>query len=103
MKWIYAGGIPYTPIDKAASSEINRIILDHNKIYAERFPDYHSLNVRFDRRFYFYNSNLIIYFSLWNAYNRKNVASYIWNEIENTPQTVYLWGTLPILGVEYEF
>ena len=49
------------------------------------------------------NSNLILYLSLWNAYNRKNVATYYWNEIENKPDFTYQFRMLPVLGVEYEF
>jgi len=32
---------------------MNRAILDENRINADRYPDYHSLNLRFDRRFLF--------------------------------------------------
>jgi hypothetical protein len=103
LRWIYAGGVPYTPFDQNASKTINRAIFDQNKINKARYPDYHSLNIRFDRRFHFSHSNLIIYFSVWNAYNRKNISSYYWNEIENKQDKSYQWSSLPIFGVEYEF
>jgi hypothetical protein len=103
LRWIYAGGHPYTPFDMEASTAINRGVFDVNHINTARYPDYHSLNVRFDRRFHFSGSNLIFYFSIWNVYNRKNVASYYWNEAENQPDTIYQWGLLPIFGLEYEF
>ncbi|MBD3169466.1 MAG: hypothetical protein GF307_08280 [candidate division Zixibacteria bacterium] len=41
--------------------------------------------------------------SLWNAYSRKNVATYSWNEIEQKEDTMYQWTLLPIFGIEYEF
>jgi hypothetical protein len=103
LRWIYAGGVPYTPFDQTASKAINRAIFDRNRINKARYPDYHSLNVRFDRRFHFDRSNLIVYFSVWNAYNRKNISSYYWNEIENKQDTSYQWSSLPIFGIEYEF
>jgi len=103
LRWIYAGGAPYTPFDYDASHAANRGVLDENQINGVRYPDYHSLNIRMDRRFYFNNSYMIFYFSVWNAYNRKNVAGYDWNEIENKPQVSYQWSMLPIFGVEYEF
>ncbi len=75
-RWIFAGGVPYTPLDIAASQALNRDVLDQTRINAARMPDYHSLNIRADKRFHFVNSNMVTYLSIWNAYNRKNVASY---------------------------
>lgn len=102
-RWIYAGGAPYTPFAAGASQNLNRGVLDEQKINAVRFPDYHSLNIRFDRRFHFSGSNLVFYFSVWNAYDRKNVAGYFWNQIKNQQGTIYQWNLLPIFGLEYEF
>ncbi len=102
-RWIYAGGVPYTPLDLAASQLINRSVLDGNRVNMDRYPDYHSLNVRVDKRFLFAKSNLITYFSIWNAYNRKNISTYYWNEIKRKQDVIYQWSFLPILGIEYEF
>ena len=68
-----------------------------------RYSAYHSLNIRFDRRFYFSRTNLIFYFSVWNTYSQKNVASYYWNEIKNEKDVSYQWSLLPIFGLEFEF
>ena len=103
LRWIYAGGPPYTPFDMAASQALNRAVLDQNRINTVRYPAYHSLNVRFDRRFHFRSSNLVFYFSVWNAYNRKNVASYFWNQVKNEPDVLRQWGMLPIFGLEFEW
>jgi hypothetical protein len=48
-------------------------------IAGARFPAYHSLNLRADRRFTLRRSSVIAYISVWNAYDRANVASYYWN------------------------
>ncbi len=103
VRWIYAGGTPYTPFDLAKSKEKKRGILDGSRINESRYPDYHSLNVRFDRRFFFANSNLVFYLSVWNAYGNKNIATYFWNEKENKKDKIYQWPLLPIFGLEYEF
>lgn len=103
MRWIYAGGAPYTPFDLEASQQLNRAVLDENRINEARYPDYHSLNVRLDRRFHFSSSNLIFYLSVWNAYDRKNIATYYWNEKENKQDVIYQWSMLPIFGLEFEF
>jgi hypothetical protein len=103
MRWIYAGGAPYTPLDEAASSAATRGIFDRNRINEGRLPDYHSLNVRFDRRFFFSKTNIVFYLSVWNAYGRENISSYYWNEIDNQKESQTQWSTLPIFGVEFEF
>jgi hypothetical protein len=102
-RWIYAGGPPYTPFDEERSRDLGRSVLDGARINEARHPDYHSLNVRFDRRFLFSGSNLVLYFSVWNLYNRRNVAQYYWNEVDNRPDVITLWSLLPIFGLEYEF
>ncbi len=103
IRWIYAGGPPYTPFDAEKSRAISRAVLDAERINASRYPDYHSMNLRFDRRFHFSGSNLVFYFSVWNIYDRKNVAQYFWNEVDNRQDVIYQWSVLPIFGLEYEF
>jgi hypothetical protein len=102
-RWIYAGGRPYTPLDIDASRAINRSILDGTRVNDARYPAYHSLNIRADRRFLFKGSNLIAYFSIWNVYNQKNIADVYWDEINRKQGTVYQWSMLPVFGFEYEF
>jgi hypothetical protein len=103
VRWTYAGGGPYTPFDGQASTAANIGIIDQERINAERYPDYHALNLRVDRRFFFSSHLLDIYLSVWNAYNNKNVAGYFWNSTENRQDTRYQWSILPVVGVEYEF
>jgi hypothetical protein len=103
VRWVYAGGAPYTPFDTEASQSAGVGIWDLNKTNSERLPDYHSLNLRVDKRFYFDNSSLLLYLSVWNVYNRENIAFYYWNEITNQMDSQTQWSTLPVLGIEYEF
>ena len=103
LRWNYAGGIPYTPFDVELSTQANAGVIDQTQILAQRQPDYHSLNIRVDRRFNFNNSSLIAYLSLWNAYNRKNISRYYWNTYTNELATAYQWSLIPIFGLEYEF
>ncbi len=103
IKWTIAGGRPYTPFDIELSEAANSGIFDQSRINSKRMPAYHSLNLRFDRRFYFNKSNLTVYLSVWNAYNNKNVASHYWNEIENKSDYSYQFSILPVFGIEFEF
>ncbi len=102
-RWIYAGGVPYTPFDLSASKSANSGIYNQTLINGERLPDYHSLNLRIDKRFNFSSSSMVIYFSIWNAYGRKNLYAYSWNEMKNEPQEEKQWTTIPIFGLEFEF
>ena len=103
LRWLYAGGAPYTPLDVAASAAARQEVLDATRINGQRHPDYHALNLRVDRRFHFDRSALVVYLSVWNAYNRKNVAGYIWDDANRRVKTLYQWGLLPIFGIEWEF
>ncbi len=103
VRWIYAGGAPYTPFDIEASAAANHGIWNTDQINSLRLPDYHSLNIRIDKRFYFSGSNLIVYLSVWNAYGRDNISAFQWNEIKNEQTKDEQWSTLPVLGFEYEF
>lgn len=102
-RWLFAGGAPFTPFDINASTIANKGIFDDERINSERLPDFHSLNIRTDKRFHFKNSTLIVYLSVWNAYARNNIASYAWDEIENKQREEKMWGLLPIFGIEFEF
>jgi hypothetical protein len=103
MRWVYAGGRPFTPLDPEASAEFGRSVYDSTRINGERLPAFHSLNIRADRRFFFSSSTLVAYASLWNVYDRRNVSSVFWNEIEQRPDEILQWGIMPVLGLEYEF
>ncbi len=102
-RWIYAGGAPYTPFDEQASLLAHKGVYDQSKLNALRLPDFHSLNLRVDRRFHFQSTTLVTYLSIWNVYGRKNVAAYYWDEVNDIVRAEYMWGTLPVFGVKYEF
>jgi hypothetical protein len=103
VRWLYAGGAPYTPFDEEASAELHKGVYDRSRVNEERLPNYHSLTLRADRRFHFSASTLIVYLSVWNVYGRKNVSQFTWNQLENTIRQEEMWGTIPVFGIEYEF
>ncbi len=103
LRWIYAGGPPYTPLDEALSRQNAATVLDRHRVNTLNYPAYHSLNVRIDRHFNFHGSNLILYASVWNLYNRRNILSYSWDGDGNCIDENYQLGFLPIVGIKYEF
>ena len=103
LRWVLAGGVPFTPFDQEKSTNANRAIFDDGKINGERYPLYNSMNLRLDRRFHFGRSNLVVFLSVWNALNQQHVASYYWNSFENRQDTIYQWRAMPLFGVEFDF
>lgn len=103
LRWVYAGGKAYTPIDVEKARQQGWSVPDVSRIMAEYYPAYHSLNVRVDKRFYFMNTNLILYASVLNAYNRANVRNYYWDATRQQIRQNSMLPVIPILGVEYEF
>ena len=102
LRWTIAGGVPYTPFDIGQSTSAHTGIIDTNRINTVRYPDYHSLNIRVDKRFFFQRSCLTLYLSILNAYGRENIEHYSWDKVENQQKTSHQWGFLPIVGFEYE-
>lgn len=103
VRWTYMGDRPYTPIDKQASAANDRTVLDQSEFNAGRLPAYHSLFLRFDRRFFLNNLTIVTFFELWNAYNRENIERYYWNNSNNQVDSDLQFNTLPVGGVEIEF
>ncbi|MFB0566906.1 MAG: TonB-dependent receptor domain-containing protein [Candidatus Aminicenantaceae bacterium] len=103
LKWRYTGARPYTPYDEELSKIYKDGRINVNKINALRFPPYHRLDLRVDRRFHFKNWNLVVYFDLQNAYDRGNIYGFIWDKKEEKVATIYQWRIMPVGGFSIEF
>ncbi|MBM4168688.1 MAG: hypothetical protein FJ215_05975 [Ignavibacteria bacterium] len=102
LRWRYAGGNPYTPIDESLSRLLGREVMDLNRINSSRFPAYHRLDVRTDYRFSLASLQWVAYMDLQNTYNQKNVYHYIWNKRDQKVVTVHQWSFLPVIGLSME-
>ncbi|MBD3420721.1 MAG: TonB-dependent receptor plug domain-containing protein [Chitinivibrionales bacterium] len=75
-KWRYLGGRPYTPL--TYDTLYQRWYRDINQgINSARFPAYHRLDLRIERRFGFGFLQMIYYFDFQNIYNQDNLWTYI--------------------------
>jgi len=101
--WNWAGGRPYTPYDLELSKEYKVSVINRDEVYAKRYPDYMTFNIRIDRRFSFKKSSLNVFLGVSNLFNRKNLDRYFWNKIENNIDTIYQGPLLPEFGVEFRF
>ena len=107
-KWQYRTGNPYTPVTDA------RRILDPRNgklIYlpnygeknSERLPPYHRLDLRVSKTFRFKSWGLGVFLELLNAYNRKNLLDYQYNENYTEKNSINQLPILPYLGITAEF
>ncbi len=109
LKWTYASGKPYTPLE-FVTTEQHRVgetqwtwgsWITTNDINSERYPDYHRLDIGINSRFNFDNWNLVVFLSIQNLYNRKNIAFYKYNS-DGTRENLYQFQFLPVGGFEIE-
>ena len=104
-KFQYASGNPYTPVVGAVMKNGVYYVVDGGYNSA-RYPAYHKLDVRIDKKFHFNSWTLMAYVDLWNVYNRQNILSYSYKVdsdgiITTTPR--YDFGVLPIIGLSAQF
>ena len=102
-RWRYAGGRPYSPFDPVLSAQAGAGVVRRDRVNAERLAAYHRLDVRFDHRRHFRRVTLVSFFSVLNAYNRRNVFRRYWDAEAERPRPLRQWGLLPVGGLELEF
>jgi hypothetical protein len=100
-KWRFVGGRPYT--EPAYLRDFHAWIIPGDGRYnTGRLPDYHRLDIRLDRRYYFKNWSFVAYLDVMNVYNRKNVWDYNRDEYGER-ESIYQFTTFPVGGFNVEF
>ena len=101
FRWRYLGGRPYT--EPAYYPELQLWALDADiPLNSNRYPAYHRLDLRIDKRYMFNGWNIVAYFDMMNVYNRKNVWLY-WYKSDGTIENVDQFHFVPIGGITVEF
>ncbi len=103
LRWSYFGGRPYSPIDEGASTYLGEEVIFIDEFNQSRTPEYHSLFIRYEKRYIFSKSNLITYIEFWNAYNRKNIETYFWSTHSAKVEPIRYFDFIPVGGFEVEF
>ena len=103
IRWSYFGGKPYTLIDLESSIQADEEVLYLDKFNENRTPDYHSLFVRYEKRYNFKKSNLIMFFEIWNTYNRENVEYYFYSRVNKSIEKTIYFSIIPVGGFGVEF
>lgn len=100
IKFRYMGGRPFTP--PVYQPELREWIVEPQQpLNTKRYPAYHRLDVRIDRRFIFRKLNLTVFFDLVNIYNRDNIWDFQYNE-DGTTTNILNYKTLPVGGISLE-
>ncbi|MDE0634222.1 MAG: TonB-dependent receptor [Candidatus Poribacteria bacterium] len=107
-KWQYRTGNPYTPVvDATRIPDPRNGKLIYLPIYgeknSERLPPYHRLDLRVSKVFRFNSWKLGFFLELLNAYNRKNLLDYQYEEDYKDKNPIYQFPILPYLGITATF
>jgi len=101
VKFRYLGGRPYTP--PVYHPEYRRWIVEETQAKnTERYPAYHRLDFRLDKRFFFDSWNFVLYFDVSNLYNQHNIWEYQYND-DGSKEKILQYETMPVGGFIIEF
>ncbi|MCL7936722.1 MAG: TonB-dependent receptor [marine benthic group bacterium] len=100
-KFRLATGLPTTPFITSGPDTGQRDWTQYNE--GERFPTFHALDLRVDRRFSFRSWQLEVYLDVQNVYGRNNISAVRWDPRSNEPEFNESLGVLPTIGINVEF
>jgi len=86
-----------------ASISNNEQYSDVENFNENKTPDYHSLFVRYERRYNLKKSNLILFFEIWNTYNRENIETFFFSRERESIEKILYFSTIPVGGFGIEF
>ncbi len=101
IRWRYLGGRPYTQPEYIAHFQA-WIVPPGADINTERYPAYHRLDIRLDRRFMFKNWNMVTFIDIMNVYARDNIWMYAYQS-DGTIDNIYQFQVFPVGGITIEF
>jgi hypothetical protein len=96
-KWRFLEGRPYT--DPEYDETFNRWIFHHESFNQSEYPDYHKLDIRFERRYAFDFFQLTYYLDLQNIYNRNNIWNYSYYKGNDFKTPIYQLEFFPSGGI----
>jgi hypothetical protein len=101
IRWRYLGGRPYTAL--TYHPEYRGWFMDEGApLNGVRYPAYHRLDFRLDRRYMFNGWNLVTYFDIMNVYSRDNIWSYQYYS-DGTTEPILQYKVFPVGGITVEF
>ncbi len=100
-KFRYLGGRPYT--SPTYYPQYQRwFVEEQQQINPVRYPAYHRLDLRIDRRIHMESLNMVFYLDFMNIYNRHNIWEYQHND-DGTTEDILQFEVFPVYGFSIEF
>ena len=108
VKWQYRTGNPYTPVEGATQQTDPRngesiYIPNYAETNSGRLPPYHRLDVKLSKAFRFNSWEMSLFLELLNAYNRRNLLDFTYNDDYTEKDEIYQFPLIPYLGITTEF
>jgi len=101
VRWRYLGGRPYS--ERTYLPQYRRwIVAPETPLNTHRYPVYHRLDLRLDRRFMFDGWNMVTYLDIMNVYGRDNIWMYAYNA-DGSRENIYQFQVFPVGGITIEF
>ncbi len=107
-KWRFVGGAPYTPYDVEKSSNVlawnvqAMAYLDYSRFNSLRLSNFHQLDIRVDKQFYFSKWSLLFYLDIQNIYNFKAKGQDILTNFDENGAPVIINPLDPIEDQKYQ-
>ncbi|MFZ4619265.1 MAG: TonB-dependent receptor [Bacteroidota bacterium] len=110
IRFRYSSGKPYTKREYTSTIQRREGGITWSKgtwhasniVNAERYPDYHRLDLQWLSRWHNEGYNVVMVVALQNVYNRANVAGYQYLS-DGTRNTIYQFSFFPVVGASIEF
>ena len=101
MRWRYLGGRPYT--EQTYYPHLRTWVVEEDMLWnTRRYPTYHRLDFRLDRRYMMKGWTLVTYLDIMNVYARDNIWMYSYNS-DGTKEDILQFQVFPVGGVTIEF
>ena len=108
-KWRFIGGAPYTPFDVEKSSYVEAWnaqggpYLDFDQFNALRVDNFHQLDVRVDKQYFFDKWSLMVYFDVQNLLNFQTASAPVYNrELDAVGTPIIINPTAPSNEQKYQ-
>ncbi len=102
-KWRYQSGAPFTPVIGTTTDGNGNVIPIYGTLGSERLPDYHRLDIRFDREVLYNTWKMSYYIEIINVYARQNVSGYQYTKDYVDREPVTQMPFFPSFGIQAEF
>jgi len=103
LKFTFAGGNRYTPIDIQQSIQQNDAVYIDSLAFQKQFRDYQKFDVKLSCRINSKKTSHYIFIHIENIFSRKNILQQVYNDNKQAIVEEYQLGLFPYGGYRIEF